>query len=159
MGVNPAASAAAEPPLEPPGDFSVFHGFRVAPYTLFEVNAVAPNSGLFVLPMMIAPASRSRDTTESSTSSVGPSAYSADPDVVTWPYTRAMSFTKNGKPARAPVRGCDAASARASSANVATTAFNDEAASIRRRLSFTRSTGLISPDRTLADSSSSISED
>ena len=32
----------------------------VAPYTLFVVNAVAPNSGLFVRPIIIAPASRSR---------------------------------------------------------------------------------------------------
>ena len=100
----------------------MFHGFRVAPYTLFEVNAVAPNSGLFVLPMMIAPASRSRDTTESSTSSAGPSAYIVDPDVVVCPFTRAMSFTKNGKPASAPVRECDVASERASSAYTANTA-------------------------------------
>ena len=33
----PAASAAADPPLEPPGVRSRFHGFRVGPNTRFAV--------------------------------------------------------------------------------------------------------------------------
>ena len=73
-GTRPAASAAALPPLEPPLDFSGFHGLRVAPNTLFTVVAVAPNSGELVRPMRIAPASSSLCTTASDTSSAGPSA-------------------------------------------------------------------------------------
>src|SRR2546423_938485 len=38
-GTTPAASAAAEPPLEPPGERSVFHGLRVAPNTWLVVTA------------------------------------------------------------------------------------------------------------------------
>jgi hypothetical protein len=35
----PAASDAAEPPLDPPGEYAVFHGFRVTPHSfLLRVN-------------------------------------------------------------------------------------------------------------------------
>ena len=115
-GARPAASAADEPPLEPPGDRDVFHGFRVAPKSLFEVNAVPPNSGLFVRPMMIAPSARSRATAMSSSVSGAASLYSNEPAVVTWPFTRAISFTRSGSPASAPCREWVCAIARASSA-------------------------------------------
>ena len=39
-GSTPPAIAAAEPPLEPPGVRSRFHGERVTPYTRFLVIAV-----------------------------------------------------------------------------------------------------------------------
>ena len=42
IGTRPAASAAADPPLEPPGERSRFHGFRVAPNTGLNVAAVHP---------------------------------------------------------------------------------------------------------------------
>ena len=58
----PAASAAAEPPDEPATDFAVFHGLRVLPNTSLKVLAPAPNSGVFDLPMTIAPAASSRST-------------------------------------------------------------------------------------------------
>ena len=35
-GMMPAATAAAEPPLEPPGVRSVFHGLRVVPHAFVE---------------------------------------------------------------------------------------------------------------------------
>src|SRR5215475_907867 len=54
-GTMPAATAADDPPLEPPGVRARFHGFRVVPKTWFFVNAVEPNSGRFVLPIAIAP--------------------------------------------------------------------------------------------------------
>ena len=41
-GTRPAASAAADPPLDPPGDRSTFHGLRVAPNTRLSVTAVWP---------------------------------------------------------------------------------------------------------------------
>src|SRR5690606_24739662 len=43
----PAASAAAEPPEDPPQVRSVFHGLRVSPNTSLKVLAPAPNSGVF----------------------------------------------------------------------------------------------------------------
>src|SRR5262245_41474649 len=61
-GRMPAATAADDPPLDPPGVRESFHGFRVVPKTWFFVNAVEPNSGRFVLPIGIAPAARARAT-------------------------------------------------------------------------------------------------
>ena len=156
-GTSPAASAAALPPLDPPLDLSVFHGLRVAPNTLFTVVAVAPNSGEFVRPRMIAPAASSRSTTTSDTSSAGPSAYRVLPAVVTRPFTRAMSFTRKGRPASGPVRGWFRAAVSASSAYRATTAFSSPAASMRLIASFTRSTGSMRPCATAEASSLSMS--
>ena len=79
MGTSPAASAAAEPPLEPPGVRSRFHGLCVAPKTGLNVAAVHPYDGVFALPMGMAPAARSRATVVSSTVSGGPPALSGDP--------------------------------------------------------------------------------
>ena len=56
-GTRPAATAAAEPPLEPPGVRSVSHGLRVTPHVIDSVNGHRPSSGIFVLPTTIAPAS------------------------------------------------------------------------------------------------------
>src|SRR5918993_908020 len=49
IGTSPAATAAAAPPLDPPGVRSVFQGFRVAPLRSDSVNATVPNSGVLVL--------------------------------------------------------------------------------------------------------------
>ena len=65
-GTRPAASAAALPPLEPPGDQSKAHGSCVSPNSRFDVNPSNANSGRFVLPTTIAPAARSRATTSQS---------------------------------------------------------------------------------------------
>ena len=65
-GEIPAAVAAAAPPLEPPELYSRFQGFRVAPKIRFSVTGRRPNSEVFVLPITIAPASRSRETTTAS---------------------------------------------------------------------------------------------
>src|SRR5919108_1794410 len=66
MGASPAARAAPEPPLDPPGDQSSAHGFRVGPKRRFAVNPSVSNSGTLVLPTTIAPAARSRETTSPS---------------------------------------------------------------------------------------------
>src|SRR5262245_32066843 len=55
-GTIPAATAAAEPPLEPPGVRAGSQGFRVTPHAGLSVTATAPNSGLAVLPTGMAPA-------------------------------------------------------------------------------------------------------
>src|SRR5829696_3671503 len=67
MGTRPAPTAAADPPLEPPGVRDVSHGLRVTPHALVLVKLSVPNSGAAVLPRGTAPAARIRRTcTESS---------------------------------------------------------------------------------------------
>jgi hypothetical protein len=52
------ATATAAPPLLPPHVFLTSNGFRVAPNTVLKVCDPAPNSGVLVLPTVIAPAAR-----------------------------------------------------------------------------------------------------
>src|ERR1700730_6234346 len=58
----PAATAAADPPLLPPGVIAGFHGLRVTPVALLSVRRPLMNSGEAVLPTGIAPAARKRAT-------------------------------------------------------------------------------------------------
>ena len=60
---KPAATAAAEPPLEPPGTRLVSWGLRVGPNAEFSVEEPMANSSRLVLPTMTAPAARRRSTT------------------------------------------------------------------------------------------------
>ena len=62
-GPSPAATAAAVPPDDPPGVFVGSHGLRVMPVSGELVSPLHPNSGVVVLPMSTAPASRSRAVT------------------------------------------------------------------------------------------------
>src|SRR5262245_25953954 len=61
-GTIPEASAAAAPPLLPPQVFDRSYGLRVAPKTVLNVCDPEPNSGVLVLPSVIAPAARMRVT-------------------------------------------------------------------------------------------------
>ena len=61
-GTMPAATAAADPPEEPPGVRVRSHGFRVGPVWRGSVVGRIPNSGMFVMPTTTKPASRSRRT-------------------------------------------------------------------------------------------------
>src|SRR3982751_1298332 len=56
------ATAAAEPPLEPPGTRDLSCGFLTAPYAEFSFDDPIANSSQFVFPRMIAPAVSSRAT-------------------------------------------------------------------------------------------------
>src|SRR5918995_3086573 len=66
IGTIPHASATAPPPLLPPHVFVRSYGFRVAPNTVLNVCDPAPNSGVFVLPQVMAPAARIRVTMSAS---------------------------------------------------------------------------------------------
>src|SRR5215470_12021535 len=55
IGPSPAATAAAAPPLEPPGVRMRFHGLRVTPNVGLSVTALKPNSERLVLPRITAP--------------------------------------------------------------------------------------------------------
>ena len=59
---HPAATAAAEPPEDPPGTRPRSQGFRVVLYALFSVEEPIANSSMFVLPRTTAPAFSSRAT-------------------------------------------------------------------------------------------------
>jgi hypothetical protein len=78
-GARPAASAADEPPLDPPGVRSGFHGLREGPKIGLSVKAVCPKDGRLVLPTTMAPAARRRATMVSSASSTGGSGNSVEP--------------------------------------------------------------------------------
>src|SRR5579862_7259570 len=65
-GTSLQASATAAPPDDPPHVLVRSYGLYVAPKTLLNVCDPAPNSGVLVLPMMIAPARRIRSTTMAS---------------------------------------------------------------------------------------------
>ena len=59
-GPSPAAQAAAAPALLPPGVRERSQGLRVIPVSGLSPNAFHPNSGVVVLPIITAPASRNR---------------------------------------------------------------------------------------------------
>src|SRR5207244_4611439 len=55
---SPAATTAADPPLDPPGIRVVSHGFNVGVTLEFSVDEPIANSSMFVRPKGIAPAAR-----------------------------------------------------------------------------------------------------
>src|ERR1700758_5350791 len=61
-GTIPAATAAAAPPLDPPGVRSNDHGLRVGPHATGCVVGRLPISGLFVRPAITRPAAFNRAT-------------------------------------------------------------------------------------------------
>src|SRR3954454_14832558 len=63
---NPAAIAAALPPLDPPGTRDGSWGLRVGPNAEFSVDEPMANSSRLVLPTNTAPAPARRDTTVAS---------------------------------------------------------------------------------------------
>src|SRR5208337_1826090 len=67
-----AATAAAEPPLDPPGTRSVSTGLRTGPYAEFSLDEPMANSSQFSLPSSTAPAASSRETTVASYGGIYP---------------------------------------------------------------------------------------
>ncbi len=76
-GTMPLATAAAEPPLDPPGERVRSHGLCVAPQASGSVVGTLPSSGLFVRPAVTRPTSRKRLTSVVSASEIAPSFFSA----------------------------------------------------------------------------------
>src|SRR3954449_4319011 len=60
IGTRPAATAAADPPEEPPVECPGFHGLRAGGLQAGSVVTVVPNSGTLVRPREMRPASRKR---------------------------------------------------------------------------------------------------
>src|SRR5437763_16469373 len=63
IGDPPAAMMAASPLLLPPGERLMSYGFRVPPWSGFQLSLPAPPGGQLVLPIRIAPAPRMRAIT------------------------------------------------------------------------------------------------
>src|SRR5688500_19579382 len=96
-GAMKAATAAAEPPPEPPGIRSRSHGLRVGPYAECSVEEPIANSSMLVLPRIGSPASRSLVTTVASYGGIQPSRI-FEPQVVGSPEVASTSLTAIGTP-------------------------------------------------------------
>src|SRR3954452_23550434 len=100
-GANPAATAAALPPLDPPGTRLGSHGLRVGPNAEFSVELPMANSSRLVLPITTAPAAARRCTTVASYGGRQPSRM-RDEQVMSTPRVHMLSFSAMGTPASGP---------------------------------------------------------
>src|SRR5438309_11398288 len=100
-GANPAATAAALPPLDPPGTRPGSCGLRVGPNAEFSVELPMANSSRLVFPIGMPPAARTRDTTVASYGGRQPSRM-RDEHVVGMPRVQRLSFSATGTPASGP---------------------------------------------------------
>ena len=91
------ATAAAEPPLDPPAIRSRCHGLWTGPKWESVDVPPWPNSSRFVFPKMIAPAARRRSTRAASVSGTH-SAKIFEPPVVRTPAISNMSLILTGTP-------------------------------------------------------------
>src|SRR5439155_10866712 len=120
-GAIRAATAAADPPLDPPGVRSIAHGLAVGPKAEFSVDDPMANSSQFVLPTTTAPARSRRATTVASYGGTNDSSI-FDPAVVLTPRVHRLSLSATGTPAsgasrhRSRSRSISAARASARSA-------------------------------------------
>src|SRR5262245_18716582 len=100
---RPAATAAAEPPLEPPVVQSGFHGLRVTPFSwLWVTPPPTANSGVAVLPSNTAPCARRRSTTIASCGQGPFGSTASDPFKVGQPLTSVTSLIATGTPSNSP---------------------------------------------------------
>ena len=100
-GDNPPATATPDPPLEPPDVRVRSQGFTDSSDTRFTARPYMPNSGVFVLPMRIAPAARRRAHTVESSSGTQ-SSYRREACVVRTSFVTTRSLIDNGSPCSGP---------------------------------------------------------
>ena len=115
-GTQPLATATADPPDDPPALRAGSCGFRVTPQRGLRVKPEWANSGVVVLPTMMAPAAFRRRTITGSWVP-GASETVHDPRVAGWPAEGVKSFSATGTPQRRP--GSAPTSSAASSARAA----------------------------------------
>ena len=99
-GASNEASAAAEPPPDPPGMRVRSHGLCVGPYAEFSVEEPMANSSMFVLPKITTPDCLSFATTVESYGGRQPSNI-FEPHVVGTPFCAKTSLRASGTPAKA----------------------------------------------------------
>src|SRR3989454_4263915 len=122
-GAMRAATATADPPLDPPGVRSSAHGLRVGPNAEFSVDDPIANSSQFVLPTRTAPARSRRVTTVASYGGTNDSRI-RDAAVVRTPRVHRLSFRATGTPpsgaSRQRLRSRSISAARASARSAVT---------------------------------------
>ncbi len=91
IGRARAATMAADPPDEPPGERSGRQGLIVAPPNAGSVVGARPNSLVLVRPTITRPARRMRATAALSAAATGVLAKNFEPSVVGWPAQSAIS--------------------------------------------------------------------
>src|SRR5204863_6445088 len=96
-GVRPAATAAADPPPEPPGTRVGSHGFLLGPKAEFSVDEPIANSSVFVLPSSCSPAALQRAATVESNTGTYPFRI-FEPAVVSTPFVDMLSLITTGSP-------------------------------------------------------------
>src|SRR6195952_2964716 len=101
MGASNAATAAADPPPEPPGMRSRSHGLCVGPYAECSVDEPIANSSMFVLPSGMRPAFLSQATTVASYGGTQPSRI-FEPAVEGMSMVQSTSLMAIGTPASGP---------------------------------------------------------
>ena len=124
-GAYPAATAAAEPPLEPPGTRDGSCGLRVGPNAEFSVDEPIANSSRLVLATGTAPAASTRSTTVAVYGGRQPSRI-RDEHVVGTPRVHRLSLSTIGTPASGP-----GSSPRATAASTASAAARADSAVTR----------------------------
>src|SRR5487761_2713044 len=92
IGVMSAATAAAEPPDDPPGTREGSSGLRVGPKAEFSVDEPIANSSRLVLPITTAPAARTRSAAVASYGGRQPSRM-RDEHVVSMPRVHMLSLS------------------------------------------------------------------
>ena len=97
QGASPPATAAAEPPEDPPGTRSGSQGFFVGPYAEFSVDEPIANSSMLVLPTIGRPASLHREATVESKTGMYPCRI-LEPAVVGIPFVVMTSLCAIGTP-------------------------------------------------------------
>ena len=163
-GPSPAATAAAVPPDEPPGVFDGSHGLRVSPVRSEFVSPLHPNSGVVVLPMRTAPASRRRAVAGASTSHGWSGSTVWLPRRVGQPFVSTRSLMVVGTPSSGPTgslrcqRISDAAAAAiaSSGARWAKALIVGFTASMRSSTARVASTGDADPSAYIASSSVAV---
>src|SRR5215510_5601714 len=96
-GQIPANTAAALPPLLPPGVRSTSHGLRVVPVRGESVTGFQPNSGVVVFPKNTAPSLRSRAVTGESSPHDRFGLIVREPTSRGQPFVSTVSFSATGK--------------------------------------------------------------
>src|SRR3954454_2046250 len=99
-GASNDATAAAEPPPDPPGIRSRSQGLWVGPYAECSVDEPIANSSMLVLPRIGRPAARRRAAT-GAPSGAPPPSRTGEPQVVGRPSVASTSLTATGTPSSA----------------------------------------------------------
>ena len=129
MAPSPVATAAAAPPLLPPGVTVASKGLSVRPCSALSVNQRRLKAGALLRPTITAPARRRCDTSGESLAATL-SRKAGMPSVVAWPWVSTLTLIVTGTPCKGPTasprdNAASAASAlrRASSCITSASAF------------------------------------